>query len=137
MIALLMTGYAIGLPIGQSRGFSAGSEWAFVQADILAREAGLVMPVTFQGGQFRVTLKQPKHLYRSAWLLADRHEDEMAYLSRGDGALNESVQLRLPGQFISQTGTQPADWNSRDIQKYMGQVKAQVTEATLPKRYDN
>jgi hypothetical protein len=93
MIALLMTGYAIGLPIGQSRGFSAGSEWAFVQADILAREAGLVMPVTFQGGQFRVTLKQPKHLYRSSWMLADRHEDEMALMSRSDGTLRERLLL--------------------------------------------
>ena len=80
MIALLMAGFGAGFPIGQSRGFSTGSEWAFVQANILAREAELFMPVHYEAGQFRIILKQPKHLYRRAWMLADRHEDEMAYL---------------------------------------------------------
>jgi hypothetical protein len=93
MIALLMMGFAAGFPVGQSRGFSTGSEWALVQADLLAREAGLVMPVSLQAGQFRVILKQPKHLYRSAWLLADRHEEELAHPSRADGTVNESVHL--------------------------------------------
>ncbi len=93
MIALLMTGFAAGFPIGQSKGFSTGSEWAFVQANILAREAGLFMPVNFEAGQFRIILKQPKHLYRSAWMIADRHEDEMAYLSEDDRTLNERVSL--------------------------------------------
>jgi hypothetical protein len=92
MIALLITGFAAGFPIGQSSGFSAGSEWALVQAGILAREAGLFMPVNFEAGQFRVTLKQPKHLYRSAWMLADRHEDEMANLCSGDRTLHERIQ---------------------------------------------
>ena len=94
MVALLVAGFAAGFPIGQSRGFSTGSEWAFVQADILAREAGLFMPVNFKAGQFRIILKQPNNLYRRAWMLADRHEDEMAYLCRGDRPLNESMQLR-------------------------------------------
>jgi hypothetical protein len=38
-------------------------------------------------------LKQPKHLYRRAWIVADRHADEMAYMSRGDRTLNEHIQL--------------------------------------------
>jgi hypothetical protein len=93
MGALLFVGFAAGFPIGQSRGFSTGSEWALVQANILAREAGLFMPVNYEAGQFRVILKQPKHLYKRAWILADMHEDEMAYMSRGDGTLNERIQL--------------------------------------------
>jgi hypothetical protein len=40
-----------------------------------------------------VILKQPKHLYREAWMLADRHEDEMAYMSSGDRTVDEGIQL--------------------------------------------
>jgi hypothetical protein len=93
VIALLMTGFAAGFPAGQSRGFSTGSEWALVQAGIFVREAGLFMPVNFEAGQFRVILKQPKHLYRTSWMLADRHEDEQAYLCSGDRTLNERIQM--------------------------------------------
>jgi hypothetical protein len=93
MIVLLMAGFAAGFPIGQSRGFSTGSEWALVQASILAREAGVFKPVNFEAGQFRIILKQPKHLNRRAWMLADMHEDELAYQSSGDKTLNERVQL--------------------------------------------
>jgi hypothetical protein len=75
MIASLLMGFAAGFPIGQSKGFSTGSEWAFVQANILARESGLFMPVNFEAGQFRVILKQPKYLYKRAWMLADRHKE--------------------------------------------------------------
>jgi len=92
-IALLTAGFAAGFPIGRNSGFSTGSEWAFVQANILAREAGLFMPVNLENGQFRVILKQPKHLYREAWMLADRHEDEMAYMSSGDRTVDEGIQL--------------------------------------------
>jgi hypothetical protein len=86
-----MAGFAAGFPVGRSSGFSTGSEWALVQANILAREAGLYMPVKFEAGQFRIILKQPKHLYRAAWVLADRHEDALAYWSSGDGALGERM----------------------------------------------
>lgn len=92
-LLLLTAGFSAGFPMGQSRGFSTGSEWAFVQANILAREAGLFMPVNYAGGEFRITLKQPKHLYKRAWLLADLHEDEMARMSNGDSNLNERIQL--------------------------------------------
>lgn len=91
-IAGFMAGFAVGFPTGQSRGFSTGSEWAFVQANLLAREAGLFMPVNYEAGQFRIILKQPKHLYRTAWMLADRHEAEMAYMSSGAGTLNDRIQ---------------------------------------------
>ncbi|HAS52637.1 MAG: hypothetical protein A2X56_01330 [Nitrospirae bacterium GWC2_57_13] len=92
-VVLLLTGFAAGFPFGVSRGFSTGSEWAFVQGNILAREAGLFMPVNFETGQFRIIFKQPKHLYREAWVLADRHEDAMVYMRRGDKTVNEGIEL--------------------------------------------
>ena len=50
------------------------TEWALVQADIVAREAGLFMPVYMEGDNFRIVLRQPPGLYKKAWELADRHE---------------------------------------------------------------
>jgi len=76
-IALMMVGFAAGFPVGQSSGFATGCEWAIIQADILAREAGVFMPVSFNDGQFRVVLKQPGHIYRKAWQLADKYEELM------------------------------------------------------------
>ena len=38
---LLFAGFAVGFPMGQRTGFTTGIEWAFVQVDILAREAGV------------------------------------------------------------------------------------------------
>ncbi|HEY6011756.1 MAG TPA: hypothetical protein VIX18_09820, partial [Nitrospirota bacterium] len=58
--------------------FSLGSEWVMMQAEMLAREKGVFMPIRYEEGQFRVRLKQPPHLYRRAWKLADRYEEEMA-----------------------------------------------------------
>lgn len=78
VILLLLAGFGAGFPIGQSIGFSTGSEWALVQADILAREAGVFMPVSMDNGMFRVVLKQPRHLYRDAWQLADRHYEKVS-----------------------------------------------------------
>lgn len=77
VIALLAAGFAAGFPMGQSIGFTKGSEWAIVQADIIAREAGVFMPVSFGDGEFRVVIKQPGNLYRNAWRLADRQYEEM------------------------------------------------------------
>jgi len=91
MTALLMAGFAAGYPLGQRRGFSTGSEWALVQANILARDAGLFMPVKIEAGNFRVMMKQPKHLYRTAWMLADRYEDELSYISKGNGVFSEGI----------------------------------------------
>jgi len=45
--------------------------------------------------------------------------------------------MKLLERFISQTGKQPVDWTSQDIQKYLDYVKAHVTDRTVLKRYDN
>ncbi|MGE5174501.1 MAG: hypothetical protein ACM3MD_11815 [Betaproteobacteria bacterium] len=87
-LVLLVVGFAAGFPVGKSVGFTTGSEWALVQADILAREAGVFMPVYLNDGNFRVVIKQPRNLYKRAWKLADRHDD------RTGGSLNV---VRLPG----------------------------------------
>lgn len=78
VILLVVAGFGVGFPLGQSIGFSTGSEWALVQADILAREAGVFMPVRIEKGIFRVALKQPHHLYRASWQLADRHYETIS-----------------------------------------------------------
>ena len=41
--------------------------------------------------------------------------------------------MKLLEQFITQTGKQPPDWTSEDVQKYMEYVKAQVTAVTASK----
>ncbi len=87
VIALLLVGFAAGFPVGKSIGFTTGSEWAIMQADILAREAGAVMPVYFEEGQFRVVVKQPRHLYKRAWHLADRYDSEMENANQGEKTL--------------------------------------------------
>lgn len=83
MIAILAIGFAVGFQIGQSDGFSLGSEWALVQAELVARDAGLFMPIRYDNGEFRVLLRQPPHVYRRAWQLADRHAAEMALANQG------------------------------------------------------
>ncbi|HTG01588.1 MAG TPA: hypothetical protein VK654_13495 [Nitrospirota bacterium] len=71
---LLAIGFAAGFPAGERTGFATGTEWAMVQADLLAREAGMTMPVFLEDNAFKVVLKQPKHLYRTARKLANSHE---------------------------------------------------------------
>ena len=95
-VILLLLGFAAGFPVGKSAGFVTGSEWSLVQADLLAREAGVFMPVNYQQGTFHVVVKQPRHLYRDAQERADRFEAKMltrdAYESLGSGALMERVR---------------------------------------------
>src|SRR5271169_1640224 len=91
--ALLVAGFAAGFPIGQSVGFSTGSEWAIIQADLVAREAGLLMPISYEEGKFRVVVKQSRHLYRRAWKLADRHETAMNYVNTGDKELSQTFAM--------------------------------------------
>lgn len=74
---LLATGFAVAFPIGQQIGFTTGSEWAIKQAEIVAREAGVFMPISYESGQFHIVLRQPNHLYTMAWKLADRHDAEV------------------------------------------------------------
>jgi hypothetical protein len=92
-IALLIAGFAAGYPAGKSEGFKSGSEWALVQANIIAREAGVFMPVSLYEGQFRVVIKQPRHLYKRAWELADRDEEKMLRVNSGVRSLSETLLL--------------------------------------------
>jgi hypothetical protein len=93
VIVLLLMGFAAGFPVGRSIGFTTGSEWSFVQADLLAREVGVFMPVNYREGTFRVIVRQPRHLHKDARQRADRHEAEMAYVNSGKHALSQRVQL--------------------------------------------
>ena len=91
--ALLLAGFAAGFPVGQSVGFSTGSEWAILQADLLAKEVGLSMPINYEKGKFRVVVKQPRHLYKRAWKLANRHDAAMHYVNRGERTFAETAVL--------------------------------------------
>jgi len=92
-MGLLAAGFAAGFPAGKSAGFASGSEWALVQANIHAREAGVFMPVSLNDGQFRVVIRQPRKIYKQAWELADRNEEEMLRVNSGKGSLNDTVLL--------------------------------------------
>jgi hypothetical protein len=92
-IALLIAGFAAGFPAGMSAGFTSGSEWALMQANIVAREAGVFMPISLNDGKFRVVIKQPRDLYKRAWELADKHEEEMLQVNSSEKSLNETVRL--------------------------------------------
>jgi hypothetical protein len=43
----------------------------------------------------------------------------------------------LLDQFIEQTGKQPTDWNSQDIENYVNYIQAHVAEVLAVKRRDN
>jgi hypothetical protein len=79
------------LPAGKVQDCVGAS--GLVQANITAREAGVFMPVTLNDGQFRVVLKQPRQLYKRAWELADRDEEEMRWVNSGKRSLSETVVL--------------------------------------------
>ncbi len=72
--ALLLFLFSIAFHAGRSAGFKTGSEWALLQADIVAREAGMSLPVYLNDGEFRVVFRQPPGLYKKAWQLADRYD---------------------------------------------------------------
>ncbi len=74
-IAVLLAGVGAAYQAGRSVGFKTGSEWALMQADIVAQEAGVFMPVSMKDGMFRVVIKQPRGIYKRAWQQADQHED--------------------------------------------------------------
>jgi uncharacterized membrane protein len=92
-LALLAAGFAAGFPVGKDAGFTSGSEWALMQASLLAREAGVFMPVSLEQGQFRIVIKQPRNIYKRAWQLADKEEQKMLWLNSGERALTETVLL--------------------------------------------
>jgi hypothetical protein len=91
-LLLLGAGFAAGFPVGKDAGFNTGSEWALMQANLLAREAGVFMPVSLEQGQFRVVIKQPRGLYKRAWRLADAKEEKVPWLNGGELALLKNVQ---------------------------------------------
>ena len=74
-IALLLMCIGISYQAGKNAGFRSGSEWALVQAEIVAGEAGVFMPVYMKDGKFRVVLRQPRGVYRNAWKMADEYEE--------------------------------------------------------------
>ena len=92
-LALLGAGFAAGFPVGKDAGFTNGSEWALVQANLLAREAGVFMPVSLEQGQFRVVVRQSNNLHRRAWQLADQKEEQVPWLNSEERSLMETVQL--------------------------------------------
>jgi len=99
-LALLVTGFALGYPIGKMAGFNNGVEWAMVQAEIVAKEAGMFMPVHMEGGVFLVKFKQPKNLHKRTWEVAD-HYEELAIGANCDMRLGDQVQVAR-GDYISQ-----------------------------------
>ncbi len=90
-LVLLGAGFAVGFPLGRDAGFTTGSEWALIQANLHAQEAGVFMPVTLEEGQFRVVVKQPAGLYKRAWHLADEQEEKMPLLYSEKQALAGEV----------------------------------------------
>lgn len=77
ILGLLAAGFALGFPIGQQRGFDNGSEWAIVQADIAAREAGVSLPFLLEEGQIRVIVRQSPDLHKWARQQAAFYNDRI------------------------------------------------------------
>lgn len=92
-LALLVAGFAAGFPVGKDAGFTTGSEWALMQANLLAREAGVFMPVYLEEGLFRVVIRQPRNIYKRAWQLADEEEEKVPRLNRKERTLPETIQI--------------------------------------------
>ncbi len=99
VVLLLATGFAAGFPIGSNIGFTRGSEWALIQADVLAREAGLFMPVCFDGGMFRVIMKQPRGLYKKVWQQADSRDKRRDVMK----AVNQQDVVSSDVTFVADT----------------------------------
>jgi len=93
VIMLLAIGFALGFPIGQSRGFATGSEWAFVQASLIARERGLFMPIHFVEGRFRIVRKQPRDLYQRSRQLAEKNDADVVEESSSGKELVKNMSL--------------------------------------------
>jgi len=91
ILGLLATGFAMGFPVGQHKGFSRGSEWAIVQADIAAREAGMVLPFSLADGQIRVVIRQSPDLHKWARRQAALYNDRMT--------VNEAARSDIPVDF--------------------------------------
>jgi hypothetical protein len=49
------------------------------------------MPVHYENGIFRVTIKQPKHLYKKAEQFADKHPEMMPAINIAERSLSERI----------------------------------------------
>ncbi len=98
IITLLLVGFALVFQFGRNIGFETGSEWALVQADILAREAGVFMPVSLDEGKFRIVIKQPRGLYRRAWQLADKYDQTVRPLQTANVQQHNDEDAGRSGQ---------------------------------------
>lgn len=92
-LGLLATGFATGYPAGQQKGFDSGCEWAMVQADMAAREAGMELPFSLEEGRIRVVVKQSPDLHKWARNQAALYNDRLtaAQISRADGLVERDV----------------------------------------------
>jgi hypothetical protein len=77
ILGLLATGFAMGFPVGQQKGFDSGSEWAIVQAGMAAREAGMELPFSLEDGQIRVVVRQSPDLHKWAQKQAELYNDRL------------------------------------------------------------
>jgi hypothetical protein len=149
VVVLLAIGFAAGFPIGSTVGFTKGSEWALVQAAVLAKEAGLFMPVGFNGGMFRVILKQPRGVYRRAWQLADKNydetmrrvatksvkADEIVYVSH-----DQTVQAERSSQEVRRQGTDGMAYSSQDesgrVRQFLKEIEQQKSDEIVYASHD-
>ena len=92
ILGLLAAGFALGFPIGQQRGFDTGSEWAIVQADIAAREAGSSLIVSLEEGQIRVIVRQPPGLYKRARQQAALYNERITVAQEGRAVIPVGIE---------------------------------------------
>lgn len=108
--ALLVTGFALGYPIGKHRGFETGTEWAMLQAKLVAREAGVIMPVYFEDDAFHVVLRPDPADCGRTDEQAGQHDDANN-ATAVQVSLAETVAADAPGPALpdpGQGGGQPA-----------------------------
>lgn len=92
ILGLLAAGFALGFPIGQQRGFDNGSEWAIVQADIAAREAGVSLPFLLEEGQIRVIVRQSPDLHKWARQQAALYNERLAVAQDGKAVVPVGIE---------------------------------------------
>jgi len=92
IVGLLAAGFALGFPVGAHKGFDTGSEWAIVQADIAAREAGMSLPFSLEDGQIRVTVKQSPDLHKWAQQQAALYNDRITVAKASKTAIPVGVE---------------------------------------------
>jgi hypothetical protein len=92
ILGLLVAGFALGFPIGQQRGFDNGSEWAIVQVDIVAREAGVSLPFALEEGQIRVIVRQSPDLHKWARQQAALYNERITVAKTGTSDIPVGIE---------------------------------------------